>query len=232
MKRSLLIFLVFSLAQFTVADLIFDVDFDNPPHVLDAAVAAGIASDRPSSVVPNVVVRDSLGDFTTHFASFEGGGIMGFNPSAVFSSGVALFSWDMAMLSTGGIELEQARVSIDPEPATGGSSLIFHFMLGGDIEFNGSVISTYTFGLHDTFEVAVDLDNDLFDVNLNSSAVLTDQPLIPDWSPDLVVFGGGFLADPRYVVDNFTWLTVPEPSTFLFTLLGLLLVVRNRRRVG
>lgn len=231
MKAPFSILTFFLLVPLGVADIIYDVNFEDPPHVLDSAVVSGSAADRPSTVVPDVIVRDSLGDFTSQVASLEGGGIMAFNPTPVFDSGVALFSWDLAMLSTGGIELEQAYVSIDPEPATGGGALIFLFMLNGDIEFNGTPIATYTLGSQDAFEVAVDLNNDLYDVTLNSSPILADVPLSAGWSPDLVTFGRGFTADPRYAVDNFQWQIIPEPSTIALMLLALggLAVGRVRR---
>lgn len=213
------------------ADFIYNVDFENPPHVLGSPVVTGAGSDVPSSTTGNVIVRDSLGDFTNQLASFESGGGMSFNPSGVFTAGLVFVRWDLAMLATGGVEPEQGVVTLDPEPASGGSSLVLHFMIDGDIEFNGMDIGTYTLGVHDQFQISMDLDNDHYSLFINGSQLLTNEILASDWSPDLLGFGTGFLASPDYAVDNFQWGIIPEPSTAI--LLGALgLAVGRPRKDG
>lgn len=209
------------------ADIIYAVDFEDPPHTVDQQVALGPASDRPQFADTSVFVRDSLGDFTTQVASLEPAGAMTFLPATTFSSQIALISWDLAMLDIG--SLAPAAVSIGTSE---GVPVTTTFMGDMSIQIDGVNVGSYTLGQLDSFAFMIDIDNALYGFSLNGSPVLTDQPLVgTDWVLRDVSFGRGNLADPSYAVDNFQWQIIPEPSTFALMLLALgSLALRQLRR--
>jgi hypothetical protein len=225
--RSTIVFLLL-VVPICRADIIYNVDFENPPHVLDAPVVTGGGSDRPSGTTGNVVVRDSPGDFTTQVASLEPAGSMGFNPGTPSSAGLVLISWDMAILSLGG-NPGAAFMAVQGS-AAGAVGLIFNQDLTID-DGGGMQVGVFALGQQVHFEYAFDLDNDFYNLSMNGSPVQSNQSLDPAFDIQNVLFTRDSFADPDYAIDNFQWQTIPEPSTFLLTVLGLF-VFGLRRRNG
>lgn len=211
------------------SDVIYSVDFENPPHVVDQQVVTGMGSDRPQFADTTVIVRDSPADFTTQAASLEPAGAMTFSPGVIFTSGIALVSWDLAMVSSGAGGPITAAVSLSPSPGPSSSIFVF-FKTDLSIEVDGNDVGSFALGQQDHYDFVIDIDNELYDFSLNGSPVLTDEPLDTGWDLSHISFGRENLEDPTYAVDNFEWQVVPEPATVLLLLLGGVSCLRLKRR--
>lgn len=218
------------------ADIIYEVDFENPPHVVGSPPATGSGPDRPTTV-DLVAVSDSVAAFPTQSAFFDstaGFAGMSFNPGPVFSTGIHLISWDIVMLSVMGPDDPQAFVNI---PATSGAqAFAVEFYLNGDIVINdalngSSIVSSYTLEQADAFGFLFDMDADTYDLLINGSPVVSDAPMQPTRDLFYVSFTGGRFGENTFAIDNFQWQIIPEPSTIALMLLALggLAVGRCRR---
>ncbi|MBU1693136.1 MAG: hypothetical protein KKC51_04145 [Verrucomicrobia bacterium] len=200
-------------------DIVYEVTFEDPPHVLDQPIVVGVGSDRPSSYIGNLYCRAGLGDFTSQVASAESAMIT-FNPGVVFTAGLVRMSWDMAVLQTQGSEPEQVTANIQATAGGHPPGMYFVYYINGEIRLGTDVVGSYTLGLQDHFEVVMDMDNDRFDVLLNSVYLRTNEVMSSNWSPEQLGFNTGFMASPRYAVDNVRWEIIPEPSTNVLISLG------------
>ncbi len=87
--RAMFLLIAFSvMASEGPADVIYNVDFENPPHIVDQQIVVGSGSDRPQFADTSVIVRDSPADFTTQAASLEPAGAMTLSPGITFSEGL------------------------------------------------------------------------------------------------------------------------------------------------
>ncbi len=207
------------------ADYIFNVDFENPPHVVNQQVVAGSAIDRPTYAEETVLARTNVADFTTQVASLEPAGAMAFFYGPAVTSGLVRLSWDMAVLSLGtGGGLDTAAVAIQSSP-TGVGDVFIDYEYDFDLEIGDVDVGTYALGNQHHLEFLFDLDSDVFNVWLNSSLVLTNIAVNPTFDIQNVLFSRENLQDPTYAVDNFQWEIIPEPSTVLMMLLGSIVFV-------
>lgn len=233
MKTPRLFLFMLVASTMSRADIIvvYNVDFENPPHALDAAPVTGSGADRPWSFTPNVMIRDSLADFTTQVAAFEGGGMMSFRPESPSTSMIVRLSWDMAMLTLGPNGPETAGIAID---SSGGGGIWMFFMQDYTIQigpgFGGITIGSFTLGQKDNFQFLLDLDSGLYDVYMNSTLALSNQALGVGFDVANVFFGADYLANPTYAIDNFRWEIIPEPSTLILIILGGLGVAATQKR--
>lgn len=223
MKKCFALFGAFAMVGFLAtsgrADVIYNVDFENPPHVVDQPVVTGSGSDTPSGADPSVIVRTGVADFTTQVASLEPAGAMNFFSATPSSTDIALISWDLAMLSFGtGGGPDTAAIAIQSSAA---GSIIVDFRDDFDIQVGGVSVGSFTLAQQDTFLFAFDLNSDMYDFSLNGSPVLTDQPLGSSFDIQNVLFSRENLENPSYAVDNFQWTVIPEPSTIVLMLLAL-----------
>jgi hypothetical protein len=207
-------------------DIIYDVSFEDPPHVVDSPVVIGSGTDRPTGTQGDTMIRVGIGDFASQVAVIgpSSASIMAFSPGTIFSSGLVSLSWDLAMLSMSA-GLYQAGVSFEPDSALGGGPLIVNFLNSNTIQVqtpsaNVTNIATFTLGQQDSFAVSIDLDADLYSISVNGLPQIQDDSMGSAWNLQSVVFYGGFLQTPEYAVDNFLWQTIPEPSTCLLMLLA------------
>jgi hypothetical protein len=210
--------------------VVYNVDFENPPHVVDQPVVTGVGTDRPYDAA-GFVVRDSLADFTTQVASREGG-FLSFSPESYSSSGLVRLSWDMAMLTLGPNGPETAAVSVDLYNSgnESWSAITTYFMQDLTIQIAGMNVGAFTLGQQDSFEFLLNMDTGLYDTYLNSSLVLNDQSFGSGLSVANVAFGADFDASPTYAIDNFRWEIIPEPSTLILLILGGLGVAATKKR--
>jgi hypothetical protein len=219
-----LLLVAFSMSRGDII-VVYNVDFEDPPHVVDQPVITGVGTDRPYDAA-GFVVRDSLADFTTQVASREGG-FLSFSPESSSSSGLVRLSWDMAMLTLGPNGPETAGIIID------GVATIY-FMQDLSIKTGagsgGLTLGTFTLEQQDHFEFLIDLDSYFYDVYFNSSLVLGDQPIGIGTEIAYVTFGADFDASPTYAIDNFRWEIIPEPSTLMLLIIGGLGVAATQKR--
>lgn len=105
------------------------------------------------------------------------------------------------------------------------------FMEDFSIQVGGSNVASYTLGQQNHFEFIIDLDNDSYDLFLDSGAIIDGSPLNSNFDIIGMNFGRDNLADPTYAIDDFRWEIVPEPSTMSMVLLGITgILLRWKRR--
>lgn len=230
MKKTLILvglFIAVALPP-SLGDTIYNVSFEDPPHTIDTAVATGVGmNDRPDLTIGTVVTRAGLADFSTQVASLEPAGLMRFFVSTPSSAGLVTLSWEMAILSFGpGGLSDTAQVTIEP---SGVAPLVMSWQRDYDFTIDGANVATFALGQHDHYEILLDLDNDTYDFALNGTAVMTNQALNSSFDVHYVSFGSENLQSPSYAVDNFSWETIPEPSTWLLMTTGSLAVVYGNR---
>jgi hypothetical protein len=213
-----------------VADFIFNVDFEDPPHVVDQQVVTGSAFNLPTGADPTVMVRTNIGDFSTQVASLEPAGAMGFFYAPSVTSGAVRLSWDMAVISLGtGGGLDTAAIAIQSSPE-GIGDVFIDYEYDYDLEIAGVDVGTYTLGQQDHLEFFFDLDSDSYNVWLNSALVLSNQALNPTFDIQNVLFSRENLQNPSYAVDNFQWEIIPEPSTMVLLVVGAAGLIISRRQ--
>ena len=154
------------------ADYIFNVDFEDPPHVVNQQVVTGSAIDRPTYAEATVLARTNVADFTTQVASLEPAGAMAFFYDPAVTSGLVRLSWDIAVLSLGtGGGLDTAAVTIQSSP-TGVGDVFIDYEYDFDLEIADVDVGTYALGNQHHLEFLFDLDSDVFSVWLNGFLVL------------------------------------------------------------
>ena len=224
--RAIVLLLV--LAPAVQSDFIFNVDFEDPPHIVNQQVVAGSAVDRPTYAEATVLARTNIADFTTQVASLEPAGAMSFFYAPSVTSNTVLLSWDLALLSHGsGGGFESAGVGIQ---SSGGGGLNIFYLKDMTITLNGMNVGTCTTGVSDNFSFVFDLNADIYDFSMNGSPVLTNQALGASFDLQNVIFSRDFLENPTYAVDNFQWEVIPEPSASVLMLLGGLGCLLFKRR--
>ena len=222
-----------------MGDIIYDVTFENPPHVVGSPPVTGSGWDRPSTE-DYVTISNGISGLPTQSAfvdSMGGFGGMSFFPSKGNTSGLIRVSWDMVMLYIEGPDDPQAYVNI---PASSGAEYFaVKFYLAGIIQVDDAVngatnVGTYALNDANAFEFNFDLDNDRYNMSIDGIPVLTGAQM--ELTRDLwyVSFTGGGLGNNAFAIDNFQWEVVPEPSAFVSMLLGVGLLGhtlwRSRRR--
>jgi len=217
-----------SLALAVEGDFIFNVDFEDPPHVVNQQVVTGSAVDLPTGADPTVMIRTNLADFTTQVASLEPAGAMGFFYAPSVASGLVRLSWDLALIDHGpGSGFESAAVGVQ---SSGGGGLNIFYLKDMTITLNGMNVGTCTTGVSDNFSFVFDLNADIYDFSMNGSSVLTNQALGASFDLQNVVFSRDSDEFPSYAVDNFQWEVIPEPSASVLMLLGGLGCLLFKRR--
>jgi len=204
----------------TLGDITFNATFENPPHVLNSAVAVGTGDDSPAFSAGSVITRTGIADFSTQVASFEPAGQLSFFSPTPTSSGLLLITWDMAMIEYGPGGLDTAAVSIQNSPSGGGALTMF-WKTDNSFRIGGTTAGAYTLGQQDNYAFLFDLDNDSYDFLLNGSPLMTNQALAGSFDVQNVVFAAENLRAPTYAIDNFRWEVIPEPSTIGLMGLGL-----------
>ncbi len=230
MKRTLIFVVLATVIAIppTSGDMIYNVTFEDPVHMLNAAVVSGSGSDQPTWAVGSVITRSGIADFATQVASFEPAGQLGFFYEPASSSGLLLLSWDMAITDYGPGGPDTAAVLIQTSPSGNGSMSMF-WQTDNDFRIGSTEVATFTLGQQDHYEFLFDLDNNQYDFAFNGVAVLTNQSLDASFNVQNVLFGAENLRSPSYAVDNFRWEVVPEPSTWILISTGCLAAVYGRR---
>lgn len=213
----------------TNADIIYDVTFEDPPHVFGAYTATGAPPTYPSS--GSALVTNMPG-----FSSQAGlvAGYLGFNAPVPFTSGVHSVSWDFMNLS-------ENTLGIGPNAALFANSGLYlaHGVLGGVSLFeSGSVVvydGPYSVSNFASYTFTIDLDARVYSFAINGTNVLTDRAL-PDATTSLDSFNFQRPGNNEFAIDNFRWEVIPEPSTSLLILSGLAVIssrfvsIRGQRR--
>lgn len=198
------------------ADIIYDFDFEEPEFTVDTQITSGSGYIADG----DVYVRTGIADFSTQVASLEPAGSLGFGVAAMQTSGVVLISWDMALLSLGTPAGNSAIFAVG---AYGGGSIFGASYHGDGTIHNASNMTLgigYSIGIHNTFQLFIDLDSDTFDFVVDGATVIDDGMIAPDASPDAIVFSRTYETSPHYAIDNFRWEIIPEPASLLLLMLG------------
>lgn len=234
---TMLLILVGILAH---ADIVYNVTFEDPPHVVGQEPATGISSDCPLSPASGWEIRDDIAGFGSQsavLAGGTGGGLLNFGPGSVFDSGIHSILWDASVLTL--------DISSGLQVATligGGDGALtdlgINFLANGNLTVydpadsgNEEVIDTWLPGEVFQFQVLMNLDTDTYDFFLNGSQVIYGQPLEADASFTGVSYQRPF-SSAGFALDNFRWEVVPEPSSILLFLCGGCVLAGLRRRLA
>ncbi|NCC51765.1 MAG: PEP-CTERM sorting domain-containing protein [Spartobacteria bacterium] len=220
------------------SDVIYDVDFENPPHTLGSAPVTGSGSDRPTDHNGfGWTISSGVADLSSQVAVVDDTGFefMSFFPGPTFDSQILTLSWDFAVLSTDNSEsLLQGSMTVN-SPTGPGTLINVSYLFDGTVRVFDQVtgdqgVSTWTLGQSAEYSLLIDLDSDSYDFLVDGSPLLVDNPLDPSEDLDRVNFYRPF-GSPSYAIDNFQWQIIPEPSTIALMLLALggLAVGRCRR---
>jgi len=220
------------------ATYLYDVPFEDPPQTNGMPVTVGSGPDRPASMT-YAYITNGAGDFTSQAAVVTLTGHLAFAPGDIFTGGLHRFSWDYSMLTFGG-SMFQSGVSL--QAAVGhnvGFYLHYYSTAPGTLHTNviltmeGIEVAPFTLGVHDQFDLLVDLDNDYYNLSLNGSPLMTNVTFASDADVYSFIFDTPPSADPTYAVDNFQWEIIPEPGVLALLALGCSLfgTIRLRRRI-
>lgn len=207
-------------------DIIFSVDFEDPPHAAGSQTAHGTPPDYVTSGgfgVAYVPEFASQGAQTTAPGSLDP--YMLFDSGTSYSSGVHSISWDWIQYSYATVFSPDSAVNIGPSElnlAHSQGSMSIGQELGALTPYSGS----YSTGTVYTYAFLIDLDTDSYDFSINGAPVLTGQTFTEPASLSTVTFNSPWQSD--HAVDNFRWEIVPEPSTLVLISLGLLGVCGRR----
>ncbi|NCC52620.1 MAG: PEP-CTERM sorting domain-containing protein [Spartobacteria bacterium] len=205
------------------ADIIFNVDFENPPHVAGSSPVTGSAPDRPSGISGTWDVATGVADFSTQVAVLNSSGGMGFSPGVDYVSGLHLFQWEWALVtgdnSQGELQTAFLFNGVDGAQPEVNVSFLFDGTVFVSDPLNGLVnVATFTTGQAHSFELLVNLDAATYDFSMDQNPLLSSRPMDPN--PDITALG---IQQPfnsaTFALDNFQWQIIPEPTT-----LGLMLV--------
>jgi hypothetical protein len=218
------------------SDVIFDVDFEDPPHSLGSAPATGSGPGEPTTA-DNFVIASGVADFSTQVAMLgtdTAGGSMVFIPSSTFDSGFLTFSWDLAMLvpddsqSTLQTTLLVSRPA-GPDPLT---IVQVNYSFDGSVtvttpESGTSLAGTWTLDEAASYQLAFDLNNDIYDFFIDGSQVVFDDPIGASTVVNHTYFQRPF-GSPSFAIDDVQWQVIPEPSTVALLFLALGVVAFRR----
>ena len=225
------------LSLTTQADILFNVDFENPPHVLGQAPTTGTATDRPFDT-QLMVVDSGIAGFSGQVGRFTSDGVNAYSvfalPSAM-SSGIHSIIWEASMLTFDASDGLQVGMTIGEGGGTA-IDLNTRFLNTGNIvvsdPFDGAsqeIIGTWSLGQVFQFQALLNLNNDTYDYFLNGNQVIYGQSLQTDASISTAVFQRPFVTS-EFAFDNFRWEIVPEPSTISLLLVGVMGGVFSRKR--
>ncbi len=219
----------------TSGSVLYDVDFENPPHTNGSPVTAGPGSDRPLGGQNFVVSNLTL--FGSQTAVVNADGLFAWmsfnNAGSYYTSGVHLIQWDWALLSPDGATDPQTSVII----GNGGSYVALTYQRDGFISAFDAEGTTnagvYVPGTAYNYQVVLDLDASRYSFWIDGQEAVTNRSYPAGSSFEYLRFYRPF-GSPSYAVDNFYWEIIPEPSTFLLVVVGLpiaaVAALRSRRR--
>lgn len=225
-----LIVVIFLLLPVSVAqaDMFYNVDFEDPPHILGQVPTTGTGIDRPYQT-QLTVIDSGISGFSGQAGRFTDVGSNAYTwflLGSSVTSGIHSISWDAAMLSLDSSDGLQVAMTIGGGDGTG-IDLSTRFLTGGNIVVSDpfdsvgeEVIDTWSVGEVFQFQALLDLNNDTYDYFLNGSQVIDGQSLETDASISEVMFQRPFVTS-EFTLDNFRWEYTPIPEPTTLTLLGL-----------
>jgi hypothetical protein len=222
------------------ATILFDVTWDDPPHVVGESPVVGSNPNCPTEVL-KAEVRDGVDGFDGAVAVMIGreNSFLAFVPQLddlMTSSGVHTISWSSAVL-------EWERSGSFVQRIDFGSAA-FYCSYSYDVNVTNEV--RYCFNIYATgssepidysipwlegavydFKAVYDLDNGWFNFSINNDIVLTTMNFSEGYCP----YGLGFQRYPfddsggELAIDNIRWEympsgAIPEPATVTLLLLG------------
>ncbi len=228
----------FKIAVVTVAlciasrawgDIIFNVDFEDPPHSAGSQAANGPPPEYVTSGgfgIAYVPEFGSQGAQTIAPGSLDSS--MLFDSGTTYESGVHSITWDWIQYS-----YSSYPFGIDSAINVGPSQINLVHDNGNVALLQTGVLvdpygGSYSTGVVYGYSLLIDLDSYSYDFMINGTTVLDDAALSDDASISSVQFNNPWGSD--HAVDNFRWEIVPEPSTLVLISLGILGVCGRWRR--
>lgn len=206
-------------ASLVRGDIIFNVNFENPPHAVGSQAANGSPPYYVTSGgfgIANVPEFGSQGASTTASGS---GNSMLFDSGTTYTYGLHSISWDWIQYSYSDVFSPDSAVNMGPSElnlAHSQGSIALSQELGLLTPYSGA----YSTGTVYSYLFLIDLDTDAYDFWINNTAVLTGQAFMEPASLSSVTFNAPWQSD--HAIDNFRWEIVPEPSTISLLMVGVL----------
>jgi len=209
-------------------DIIFNVDFEDPPHTAGAQAANGSPPDYVTTGGFGITYVPEFGSQGASTTASGSGNSMLFDSGTTYASGVHSISWDWIQYSYSSypfgidsiVDIESSQLNLAHDNG--------QVVLGQTGAPASPYASTYSTGIVYQYSLLIDLDGDSYDFSINGSAVLSGASLSNSASISSVAFNNPWGSD--HAVDNFRWEIVPEPSTLVLISLGILGVCGRRRR--
>ena len=208
-------------------DIIFNVDFEDPPHTAGAQAANGSPPDYVTTGGFGITYVPEFGSQGASTTASGSGNSMLFDSGTTYASGVHSISWDWIQYAYAPVFIPDSGVNIGPSVwnlshVRGSVSLSPYD--SPDDPYSG----TYSTGIVYSYSFLLDLDADSYDFAINGTTVVDGGALSNTVSLSSVTFYNPWGSD--HAVDNFRWEIVPEPSTLVLISLGLLGVCGRWRR--
>ncbi|NCC53072.1 MAG: PEP-CTERM sorting domain-containing protein [Spartobacteria bacterium] len=213
-------------AAIVYSDIIFDVDFENPPHVAGSPPVTGSSVNQPTGISGSWDIATGVADFSSQVALLDStSGGMGFVPSDVYTTGIHIFRWEYALVTVDSSQgqLQTSVMFINDGMSRPAQEVIISYLDDGTLNISdplngGTGVSNWLLNQSATYALTIDLDSQTYGFTVDAQPIVTDTPL----NPGAFLTGMSFQTPfnmPSYGLDNFQWQIIPEPTT-----LGLMLV--------
>lgn len=201
-----------------LASMMFDVTFEDPPHVLGTYTATGAPPLYPSSGSAFV---DNVPGFTSQVGLV--GGILAFQSSVSFTSLIHILSWDFMNLSV-------STYGSGPDAAffinSAGPDYDFYLAHGPggegvSLNVQGTWVyeGPYSISNLASYAFTIDFDSRNYSFSIDGINILSAMPL-PSTMTSLDNVSFEKPGNNSYAIDNFRWEIIPEPTTNLLLTIG------------
>jgi len=197
------------------ASVIYDIDYEPPVYTNGQHIGGG----------QNETVRDDIAGFDSQAVLIESGGGLVYSASESFSAGLHQISWDFGVpVEQSSSEIISMRLrSASVDVTLTGSALSSTYLVEYGPHPLGQPRLSVPFDIGEvySFQLVLDVSAALYDLYLDDIQLLDDEPL--QFGPDTfdqVRFTQGQTVGLQAGLDNFSWIIIPEPSTYLLLLLG------------
>lgn len=221
-------------SPFSCAEFIFNIDFEDPPHVVGSAPATGGGPGAPTTST-SMTIATGVADYGTQVAVMDPAtslGGLGFFTGETYNDGIHAISWEWALAQAGGGLLEAAFFVTSY--AGPGTLIQVSYRPNGSIGVTDQVsgnqdVGIWTLNESASYRIVLNFDADKYDFFIDGNQVLFGSPLDPIQNIAATSFQRPF-GSPSFAIDNFQWQIIPEPGSIWLVVGGGWLVVRAWRR--